>query len=112
MKFLIDEDVPVKLLRTLTKAGHDAVRVAPSSPDPTNAARALQEGRILVSLDKDFTNKSMYPPERFTIVSIRLHPPYAEDVISAFMGLLKQFPPEQLKGLIVLGPAGSIRILE
>ena len=112
MKFLIDEDVPVTLLKTLVKAGHDAVRVTPSSSDPTIAETARREGRILVTLDNDFTNKSLYPPERFTIVHIQLHPPYESDVVRAFMALLEARTPEWFTGLILLGPSGSLRILE
>ena len=65
MKFLIDEDVPVKLLRTLTAAGHDARRVAQATPDPTVAAQAREEDRVLVTLDNDFTNTatSKSPPQ-------------------------------------------------
>ena len=112
MKFLIDEDVPIKLLHMLKAAGHEAIRVTPSTPDPAIADQALQEGRILVTLDKDFTNKSLYPPERFTIVHIRIHPPYAADLVEAFRGLLTQVAPEQFKGLILLGRTDSLRILE
>lgn len=112
MKFLIDEDVPLKLLRVLTDAGHDAIRVVPSSSDPTNAQRARNEGRVLVTLDNDFSNKALYPPALLTIVHIRLHPPYAEDVVAAFLGLLKERPPEAFKGLMVLGRRGAVQFLE
>ena len=112
MRFLIDEDVPAKLLHVLEEAGHEARRVNPSTPDPTIAAQARQEGRILVTLDSDFTNTSLYSPERFTIVHIRIHPPYADDITDAFTKLLAQLPPNQFKGLILLGRTGSLRILE
>ena len=112
MTFLLDEDVPVKLLKTLQKAGHDVTRVAPASADPAIAVQARQEGRVLITLDKDFTNRSLYLPERSTIVHLRIHPPYAEDLISAFLALLERVPAERLKGLIVLGTAGSIRVSE
>jgi predicted nuclease of predicted toxin-antitoxin system len=112
MKFLIDEDVPVKLLRVLIKAGHEATRVRPSTPDPAIAAQAFDEGRILITVDHDFANKSLYPPERFTIVHIRIHPPYADDIVDAFAKLLAELSPERFKGLILLGRASSMRVLE
>ena len=112
MKFLLDEDVPVKLLKALNAAGHDATRVVLSSPDPVIAAQARDEGRILVTLDKDFTNKSLYPPSRFTIVHIRIHPPYAEEIIEAFLRVLATLPPEPFTGLLLLDRAGSLRVSE
>jgi len=112
MKFVLDEDVPVKLGNALRAAGHDVTRVAPASADPAIATQARQAGRILITLDKDFTNRSLYPPERFTIVHLRIHPPYADDLIQAFLSLLERVPAERLRGLIVLGTAGSIRVSE
>lgn len=112
MKFLLDEDVPLKLLKILQKAGHDVVRVTPASGDPAIADLARQEGRILITLDKDFTNRSLYPPERFTIIHLRIHPPYAQDLINVLTSFLERVPTERLKGLIVLGAAGSIRAFE
>ena len=112
MKFLLDEDVPLKLLTVLVRAGHDARRVVPSTPDPVIAAQACDEGRILVTLDKDFTNKSLYPPARFSIVHIRIHPPYAEEIIEAFLRAVAQFPPAPSTGLWLLDRAGSLRVSE
>ena len=112
MRFLIDEDVPRKLLTTLLRAGHDAVRVEPSTPDAVIALRARQETRILVTLDKDFTNTALYPPALLTTVYLHIHPPYAPDLIEAFLHLLDHLPPADFKGLIVLGKSGSIRTLE
>ena len=112
MKFLLDEDVPVKLIRTLTAAGHDARRVAPATPDPTVAVQAREEGRILVTLDNDFANTALYPPRRFTIVHVKIHPPYGEDIAQAVTRLLNELPTEAWKGLIVLWRTGSLRILE
>lgn len=112
MKFLLDEDVPRRLLTALRTAGHDVIRVDPATPDPVIAARAKAEGRILITLDKDFANTTMYPPSAITIVHIQIHPPYANEIIEAFTRLLATLRPEKLKGLIVLHKLGSIRVLE
>lgn len=112
MKFLIDEDVPTVLLSVLETAGHDAVRVEPSTSDPAIAARAKAEGRILVTLDKDFTNLTRYPPSQLTIVHVQIHPPYAQDITAAFTRLLDTLSPEKFRGLIILQKPGSIRVIE
>ncbi len=111
MRFLIDEDVPAKLIGVLRAAGHEVERVAPSSSDQAIAPRAKAEGRILITLDKDFTNSALFPPNQYTIVHIQFHPPYAQDIITAVMDLLKTLPAEKFQGLIILQRAGSIRVV-
>ena len=112
MRFLLDEDVPRKLLTTLLRAGHDAIRVEPSTPDAAIADRARREGRILVTLDKDFTNTALYAPAHVTIVHIHIHPPHAVDIVEAFTRLLDRLPPTDFRGLIVLGQTGSMHRLD
>ncbi len=112
MRFLADEDVPCKLLVALRAAGHDAVRVDQAGSDQAIAHRAKAERRIIVTLDKDFTNRALYPPSEFTIIHIRIHPPYARDLIEAFMRLLDVLPSEKFHGLIVLQKLGSIQVSE
>ena len=112
MRFLIDEDVPVALLKALQRLGHDAVRVTPSTPDPAIADRSRTERRILITLDKDFTNTKLYPPTHLTTVHIQIHPPYAQDVIAAFLNLLNTLPQEKWSGLIILQRANVIRVVE
>jgi len=111
MNFLIDEDVPFKLLKTLEMFGHDCVRTAPASSDSEVAGRAKKEGRILITLDKDFTNIARYPPAKYNIVRIQIHPPYADAIIEAFKKLLNSVKPDEFKGLIILQPKGHIRVV-
>ncbi len=112
MKFLLDEDVPRQLLKTLRAAGHDVSEVERSTLDHVNAERAKAEGRVLITLDKDFTNTATYPPSQFSIVHIQIHPPYANDLINAFTRLLATLPEKKFRGLIILQKLGSIRIFE
>ncbi len=112
MRFLIDEDVPVKLLKTLSKLGHDVIRVEPSTKDPDVAKLAREEKRILITLDKDFKNTVLYSPKEFNIVYIQIHPPYADRLIEAFQKLLDQTNSEAFTGLIILGEKGHLRIVK
>ena len=112
MRFLIDEDVPLKLLRTLRSAGHQVERVEQSTPDRVIAHQAEAEGRILVTLDHDFTNTHLFPPSRLTIVHIQIHPPYAEEIVKSFGRLLATIPESELRGLIILHKASVIRVTE
>jgi hypothetical protein len=55
---LLDENVPIAVAQVLRETGHDVVVaadvVAAGSPDHVVAAAALQDGRVLVSHDRDF----------------------------------------------------------
>ena len=110
MKFLIDEDVPLKLMNALNNRGHDCVRVKLSSTDSENAKRAKAEERILVTLDKDFTNISMYQPSQYNILIFQIHPPYADKIIEAADKLLHTLKPGEFKGLIIVEKSGHIHL--
>ena len=112
MKFMLDEDVPAKLLRVLRAAGHDVTQAPRSTPDLSIARLAKTQERVLVSLDKDFTNTSLFPPSEFTIVHLQVRPPYADELIEAFRRLLDRLPADSFRGLIILEKSGSIRLLE
>lgn len=59
MKFLIDNALPPRLATLLLGAGHDAVHVREygmhAASDEEILARALQEDRVVVSADSDFS---------------------------------------------------------
>ena len=110
MKFLIDEDVPVGLLKSLNALGHDCVRVSPSSFDRDVAKRAKSEERILITIDRDFLNVASFPPSKFDTILIQIHPPYANAIIPAFKRWLTAVSPKEMKGLTILNVSGFSKI--
>lgn len=59
MKFLIDAQLPRRFVIWLTETGHDALHtldlpLGNRTPDHEVVARAMQEGRVVVSKDDDF----------------------------------------------------------
>lgn len=57
MKFLVDRCAGATLARWLREKGHDVREAQGSGPDPGDEellAQALAEGRVLITLDKDF----------------------------------------------------------
>jgi predicted nuclease of predicted toxin-antitoxin system len=57
MKFLVDRCAGATLARWLLGKGHDVQEARERGPDPGDEvllAQALAEGRVLVTLDKDF----------------------------------------------------------
>ena len=110
MNFLIDEDVPVKIMRELTAFGHNVTRVPTKSSDINNAKLAQSQNRILITLDKDFANTLLFPPTKFNIILIDIHPPYKNIILDALTKLLKTLPSKEFKGLIILMEDNFVRI--
>lgn len=57
MRFLVDNCAGRSIADWLREAGHDVVFVGDDGPDPGDAAilrRAVDEGRIVVTMDKDY----------------------------------------------------------
>ena len=57
MRLLADENVPLPCIGALRADGHDVAAVtedAPGAPDADVMARARREGRVLLTLDRDF----------------------------------------------------------
>jgi predicted nuclease of predicted toxin-antitoxin system len=57
VRFLADEHVPGSTIRALRDAGHQVWAVAeeaPGTPDPELLARAVAEGRVVLTFDRDF----------------------------------------------------------
>ena len=72
----IDENLPIEVAAVLRDAGHDAMTVLDQGmvgePDSKLAAICKTEGRIMVTLDLDFSDIRAYPPSEYPgIVVIR-----------------------------------------
>ncbi|MHB1558060.1 MAG: DUF5615 family PIN-like protein [Isosphaeraceae bacterium] len=69
MKFKTDENLPVEVVAVLTRHGHDALSVIDQSlaghPDPDVAQVCQAEQRALVTLDLDFADVRVYPPDQY-----------------------------------------------
>ncbi len=66
--FKIDENLPEEIAVLLREAGYEAVSVRDQGlvgePDSTIADVCNAEGLVLVTLDLDFANIQVYPPDR------------------------------------------------
>ncbi len=81
MRILLDEDVHARVLDWLVKQGHSVVRVSSGLKNGQVVELARQESRALISRDKDFANRLMYPPEKSAgIVVLRIHPPQKDTI--------------------------------
>ena len=66
MKFKLDENMPIEAADLLRNAAYDAETVDDEQLaghiDPVIAQVCKQEGRILITLDLDFSDIRHYPP--------------------------------------------------
>ena len=108
MRFLIDEDVDVRLLGVLRQLGHDAKRVPSGTQNGAVIRLARETGRILVTRDADFTDAVRYPPSRAAgIIHVDIHPPRLTPIASALKALLLAVPEDELAGkLFILDETG------
>jgi predicted nuclease of predicted toxin-antitoxin system len=57
MRFLANENIPAESVRRLREAGHDVFSISEAlagAKDPEVLARAREEGRILLTFDRDY----------------------------------------------------------
>jgi predicted nuclease of predicted toxin-antitoxin system len=93
VRFLADENFPGDAIVVLRERGHDVAWVradAPGSSDDDVLARAMREGRVLLTFDKDFGELAWRSglPASAGIVLFRLPMPPPSDVISTVVGVL------------------------
>lgn len=87
MRFKLDENLPPAAADLLRSLGHEVMTVfdqgLQSCSDPEVLAVCQGEGRALLSLDLDFSNILVFPPERYAgLIVLRLHKPGSRAVLS------------------------------
>ena len=81
MRLLADENFPRKLVELLRKAGYEVLWARTELPGATDVAlleKAEAEGRILLTLDKDFWQLALQRPaglDRAGVILFRANPP-------------------------------------
>lgn len=100
MKFKIDENLPVEVSTILDNAGHDSTTVPQQnlegSPDLRLSVVCQQEHRALVTLDLDFADIRLYPPQDYAGIIVlrlsRLSKTVIQSVMQALLPILSQEP--------------------
>ena len=99
-KFLLDENVPRKLLQSLTQQGIDAVFKLKGLSDDKLAALALLEKRVIVTNDWHFTDGLRFPKESiYGVIWLRVSQRDSDSLITTFFELLAQ--RSDFKGLLI-----------
>ena len=115
MKFKLDQNMDPQAAVILRNAGHDAITVKEQNllgaRDSLIASICQQEGRCLVTLDTDFRNPFLYPPQKHPGIIVVRHPrPTRQgllNLISQLCETLERIAPSQQ--LWILEP-GRVRI--
>ncbi len=112
MKLLLDSCVWGKAKEELVAAGHDVVWAGDWLSDPGDSAilqRAHAEGRVLVTLDKDFGELAVVYRQAHTGI-IRMHKVSARHQAGMLVKILAEHGKELSKGAIVSVNEYRIRV--
>jgi predicted nuclease of predicted toxin-antitoxin system len=115
MKFKIDENLPIEMADLLRRAGHDALTVSDEllggSADTEVISICRSEGRALVTLDTDFANIRIYPPEdSYGLIVLRLKRQDKAYVLEIFSRLIPILSTEPVSGELWIVEEKRIRI--
>ena len=108
MRFLIDEDVDVRLIGVLRRWGHEAIRVPAGTRNGAVMRLACDTQRALITRDADFTDSVVFPPSKTPgIIHVDIHPPRFAPIAASLKSLLTDAPESVLTGrLFVLDETG------
>ena len=115
MKFKVDENLPIEVVRLLEDNGHDALTVLGQNlggePDSRIAQVCKKEKRALITLDTDFSDIRTYPPEEFFgLIVLRLKTQDKTHVLSVVSRLLNILLKEPLGRRLWIVEEGRVRI--
>lgn len=115
MRFLVDENLPTEVAEQLRSAGHDATAVferrLAGQADAEIAAVCRAERRALLTLDLDFANTLLYPPEdQFGLVVLRLERQDKAHILEVTAQLITRLEQEELVGKLWVVDEERIRI--
>jgi predicted nuclease of predicted toxin-antitoxin system len=114
MKFLLDQDVYAVTARFLNHLGHDVVPVVQiglSQAEDEEILRVAQEqGRVLVTRDRDFGNLVFVQALGAGVLYLRILPSTRSAVHTELERVLNTYTEEELTRAFVVVEAGGHRI--
>lgn len=116
MQFKIDENLPNELADLLINAGHDAKTVheqqLQGERDPVLMDVCSKEKRVLITLDTDFSDIRIYPPQELSgIIVLRLGCQAKQHLTKVFHRIIPLISREPLKYHLWIVEETRIRIL-
>ena len=113
MHFVVDESTGTAVAEYLRSLGHDVLAVAeamPQADDPAILARALSEGRIIITNDKDFGELIFRSGQaHHGVLLLRLHDETPTNRVRVIKSVLEQYS-DRLAGCFTVATEGLVRI--
>ena len=115
MKIKLDENLPLELVDLLTSYGHQ-VETVPSEqlaghPDAEIFARTIEEGRLLITQDMDFSDRRKFKPGTHAgIALIRLRDPSRRRLVDRVRQILAIEKIDDWQGTFVVISDRKLRI--
>jgi predicted nuclease of predicted toxin-antitoxin system len=113
MNFLVDESTGSAVAEYLRRAGHDVLAVAeamPQADDPDILARAVGEGRLIVTNDKDFGELIFRSGQaHHGVLLLRLHDESPPNRVRVVKSVLEQYS-DRLAGCFTVATEIGVRI--
>ncbi len=113
MKFMVDESAGTAVAEYLRGVGHDVLPVSeamPQAEDQHILARAMSEGRILVTNDKDFGELVFRSGQaHHGVLLLRLHDESPANRVRVIKAIVEQFAG-RLAGCFTVATESSVRI--
>jgi len=115
VKLKFDENFDVRLVPLFRVHGHDVdtarAEGLSGAADETVYDRCREAGRVLVTLDLDFSNPLRFPPEGTEgILVVRPFRPVLSAIRATLIGALPELSSASVKGTLQILEPGRIRI--
>lgn len=99
MKFLADVNIPLPLIKLLTKRGYEVsdARIEYSSAKDIQLIKIAKENNlIIITKDKDFLELTKYPKYKIPLIAVRLTNQKTANIVSHVEELLNNYSEEIL----------------
>jgi len=115
VKLFLDENLSPQYAAELRTEGHDAVAVLEvglsGATDERVLRFAVENGRVLITLDADFANVMRFPPElTLGVIRLKVHPPTEERIREAIRRALLYLQNIDIAGRLAVVDEDKIRI--
>jgi predicted nuclease of predicted toxin-antitoxin system len=104
MKVFVDENIPLASVLELRRMGHNVLDIRGTNDegisDELLLKRACEEGRLLITTDRDFA--SFRDREHYGILIVALRKPNRQKINKRVVEAMEQFSVDQWPGLLVV----------
>lgn len=115
MRFLTDANIFIPMVKGIRNLGHDVFDIKEENleklSDHDIFKLAQGQDRILISMDKDFSNIITYPPgEHHGIIIIKLYGLKVDEATNIFLNSLKKLKTENIQHNLVIIDQNKTRV--